>query len=60
MCINKRKQDATAKDVHLQELKAYIIHGWLHEKENVAPNIQKYWPIKYEVAMLDGMVIKGK
>ena len=36
--------EAAAIDAHLQELKAYIIKGWLHKKEDVAQGIQKYWP----------------
>ena len=25
-------QDTTGRDAHLQELKAYVIKGWLHKK----------------------------
>ena len=34
-------QEATAKDAHLQELKAYVIQGWSHKKEDMAQDIQK-------------------
>ena len=53
-------QEATALDKHLQDLKAYIIKGWPHKKEDVARNIQKYWPIRCKLAIKDGVAMKGK
>ena len=53
-------QEATAGDMHLQELKAYIIKDWSHKKEDVAQDIQKYWPIRHWLVMIDSMVVKGK
>ena len=52
-------QEATTSDVHLQELNAYIIKGWLHKKD-VVQDLQQYWPIRHELALIDGMAIKGK
>ena len=52
-------QEVTARETHLQKLKAYIIKGLPHIKENVAPDIEKYWPTRHELAMKDGMAIKG-
>ena len=42
-----------------QELKAYTIQGWLHKKEDVAQDIQKYLPIRHELAMIDSMCPGG-
>ena len=53
-------QEASAQDAHLQDLKVYIIHDWLCKRENVAPDIQEYWPIRHELAMIDVVAIKGK
>ena len=34
--------------------------GLVPQKEDVAKDIQKYWPIGNELAMIDGVAIKGK
>ena len=34
--------------------------GWPHKKDDVAQDVQKYWPIRHELAMIDGMAIKDK
>ena len=61
VCISKQDiQEATAQDANLHGLKAYIIHGCLHKKDEVAQDIQKYWPIRHELAMIDGVAVKGK
>ena len=54
------KQEGTAEDAHLQELKAYIIHGRPDKRNNVVQDVQKYWPNRLELAMSDGVAIKGK
>ena len=48
------------QETHLQELKAYIIKCWLHKKEDMAQDIQRYGPIRHELAMIDKMALKGK
>ena len=30
------------------------------KKEDVAQDIQKYWPIRHEFAMIDDIALKGK
>ena len=50
-------EEATVRHAHLKELKVYIIEGWPHKKD-VALDIQKYWPIRHELAMKDGVAIK--
>ena len=49
-----------ARDTHLQVLKAYIIKGWLHRKEDVAQGMQNYWPVKHGSAVIDHIAIRGK
>ena len=52
-------QEVTATVAHLEELKPYIIKGWPHKKD-VAQDIQKYWPIRHELPMIESVNIKGK
>ena len=53
-------QTATCEDVHLQELRTNIIQGWPQKKEEVTQSIRQSWPIKNELAMIDGIAMKGK
>ena len=53
-------QAATHEDAHLQELKACIIQGWSHMKEDVDCSMRQYCPIINELAMIDGYLMKGK
>ena len=53
-------QVATSQDPDLQMLKSYIIWGWPHTKDEVEHSIQKYRPIRYKLAMIDGITMKGK
>ena len=48
------------KDTDLQRLKYYIIQGWPHNKDEVKQDMQKYWPIKHELAMINGIAMKSK
>ena len=59
VCISARDIQE-ARDTYLQELKAYIINDWPHKKEDVTHNIQKYLAISPELAMIDGVAVKGK
>ena len=53
-------QATTSQDVDLQRLKMYIISGWPHTKDEVEHSIQKYWLIRHELAMINGIALKGK
>ena len=53
-------QEVTAQNAHIQDLKIYITYGWPHKKDDMAQDIQKYWPIIHEFAMIDGATVKGK
>ena len=48
---------AICEDIHLQELKPYIIQSWPSEKEEAVHDISKYWAIKNKLAMLDGIMM---
>ena len=50
----------THEDAHLKELMTYIIQGWLHKEEEVDQSIRQHWPIRNELAMIDGTAMKGK
>ena len=50
----------TNKEAELPMLKQFIIRGWLHSKDKVEPGIKRYWLIRHEVMMIDGVVMKGK
>ena len=52
-------QAATSKDAALQRLKSYIIQGLPHYREKVQHGMQKYWPIRHELAMIDNIALKG-
>ena len=51
---------ATSQDADLQLLRRYIIRGWPFTKDEVKPTIQRYWPIRHDLAMIDGAAIKVK
>ena len=53
-------QTATCEDVHLEELKAYIIQHWPHKKEEVAQDIRQYWPLRNKLAMIDDIIMKDQ
>ena len=53
-------KEVTMRDAHPEELKAYIIKGWSHKNEDVAQDIQKYWPIGHELSMIDCVAVKGR
>ena len=59
MYVHRRPIYSKQEDAHRQELKAYIIHNWSHRLE-VEHSIRQYWPIRSELVMTDGMVIKDK
>ena len=53
-------QQATAQDEHLQWLKGYIITGWPESKDQVHQDITAYWSFKDDMAVIDGIIMKGR
>ena len=60
-CISiKEIQQASSQDVHFQQLKTFIIAGWPHTKDELHTDIRLYWLYRDELAVLDGVILKGR
>ena len=53
-------QQTVVQDEHLQCLKTYIITGWLSTKDQLHIDIRPYWSYKDNLAVIDGVVMKGR
>ena len=53
-------QQATTQDGHLQQLKNNIISGWPATKDQLLQDIRLYWSCKDDLAVIDGVIIKGR
>ena len=56
-------EDITAaiiEDAELQMVQTNIIRGWPPNKEELEPMLAGYWPIRNDLAMTDGVAMKGK
>ena len=53
-------QQAFTQDDHLQCLKSFIIAGWPSTKEELHINLQPYWSYRDELAIIDGVMLKGR
>ena len=49
-----------SQDQHLQHLMEYVIHGWHDTKNQLPQDIRAYWTFRDHMAVIDGVVIKGK
>ena len=52
-------QQASMQDDCLQCLKGYIIAGWPSTKDEMHNDIKPYWSYRDELAVIDGVVMKG-
>ena len=60
-CISIEEiQQASLQDAHLQQLKTFIIAGWPHTKDELQTDIRPYWPYRDELAVIDGVLLKGR
>ena len=50
----------TEEGVELQMLKRYIIKWWSHTKDRVEPGLEKYWEVRHELALSDGIAMNRK
>lgn len=48
-----------ASDEELADLRDTIFHGWPDEKSKVQQDIRSYWDSRAELAVSDGIVVKG-
>ena len=53
-------QQALSQDSHIQKLKHFIITGWPNSKDEISKELQSYWFYRDELAVIDGMVLKGR
>ena len=53
-------QHETDQDNHLQQLKECIIKGWPESKDNTAENLRQYWTFQDDMALIDGIILKGR
>ena len=53
-------QQAMAQNKHLQCLKNIIITGWLSTKDKLHINIRPYWSYRHDLALIDGVIMKGR
>ena len=44
----------------LQRLKSYILQGWLLKWIKLKKSIMNYWLIMHELAVINGIAMKGK
>ena len=60
-CISMEEiQQASSQDDHLQQLKKFIIAGWPNTKDELHTDIRPYWPYRDELAVIDGIILKGR
>ena len=57
--ITTVRREKTERDESLQKLKHVIRVGWPVTKEEVLPKIIKYFHLKEEITMQDGIFFKG-
>ena len=53
-------QQMTTQDEHPQCLKNIIITGWPNTKDQLHSDIRPYWSYKDDLAVIDGIFIKGR
>ena len=53
-------QWASTQVDHLQHLKSFIIAGWPSTKDEMYRDLKPYWPYRDELAVIDGVVLKGR
>ena len=60
-CISIEEiQHALLQDVHLQQLKTFIIAGWPHTKDELYTNIRLCWPYTDELTVIDDVILKDR
>ena len=53
-------QQASSQDSHIQKLKHFIITGLPDSKDEVSEKLKPYWSYRDELAVINGMVLKGR
>ena len=52
-------KEETERDELLQQLSEVINNGWPKDITNVPEQVRPWWTIRYELAIIDGVVFKG-
>ena len=60
MHISSGHKGSSERHVELQMHRRYIIRGWPHMREALEPGAEKYWLIRHEFTMTDGIKMKDK
>ena len=50
---------ATLDNKHMCLLSEYVLHGWPSTNVEVQKELQPYWSFRNEIAVIDGIVMKG-
>ena len=53
-------QQTTTQDEHVQWFQGYIITGWPESKDHIHQDIRAYWSFKGDMAVIDGVIMKGR
>ena len=60
-CISVAEiQQTSSIDNHLQQLKGIINTGWPDSRDELHADLQPYWSYRDELAVIDGIILKGK
>ena len=60
-CISMAEiQQASSLDNHPQQLKGIIITGWPDSRDELHVDLQPYWSYRDELAVIDGIILKGR
>ena len=63
-CINiqelQQVHRATTKDEQLQQLREHIIRNWFQNRNEVLQEITSYWTFRDDMAVIDGIILKGR
>ena len=59
-CMSILQIQASTQDEHLQCLKSFIIAGWLSTKDELHSDLRPYWSYRDDLAVIDGVVMKGR
>ena len=58
-CISIEEiQQTSLENAHLQQLKTFIIAGWLYTKDELQTDIRPYWPYRDKLVVIDSNLLK--
>ena len=52
-------QHTTIKDDHIPQLRQHMIKGWPENTNEVLQEIRLYWTFRDDMALKDGIILKG-